>query len=206
MAVVSKVYTPGNIFQGPADVFIDVTAPASNVPPSADVNEITLDASGQPTAAAGLHLGSTEGPAQVSITEKFNEIRDDQHESPIDLAFDTVEAEIDFNVKETTLSNLQKYLASDSLGAYTALAGAQVLQVGGQTDSSRTTRTLMLIAPRREAAGKSVYVFAHKAYLKSALQLTFHRTKENVHKLKFGVVADTTRVAGDEVMQIVRTK
>ncbi len=318
MAVVTKVYTPANIFQGPADVFLDIYPPSSSATPAADANELTLDTSGQPTDTGiaapaaptlaqvaggslaattyyakvtyvnaagetlpsaeaslavaannllqvaspaavhgatgwnvyvsiatgtetkqngstplvmgtnwtepttalvagaalpsanttllGLHVGSTEAPAQVTITEKFNEIRDDQHESAIDLAFDTVEAEIDFHMKESDLGKLQKTLTSNALAARNLLATQDVLQVGGQADSSMTQRTLLLVAPRRDVAGKFVYVMAYNAFLKSAVQLTFQRSKENVFKLKFGCLMDSTRVAGDEVMQIVRTK
>ncbi len=208
MAVVTKTYTPANVIQGPADLYIGVAAPASSLTPTADANNLTLDANGQPTdtGTAGFHVGSIEAPSQLQVTEKFNEIRDDQHESPIDLAFDTVEAEIDVTIKEVALLNVQKYFMSDKLSTRTALAAQDVLQVGGQLDSSLNLRTLLLVQPRRDAAGKFVYVMAYKSYLKSALQLTFHRNKENVFKLKFGCVMDSTRVAGDEVLQVVRTK
>jgi hypothetical protein len=205
MATITKVYTPANILQGPADFYLDVPAPASHNPPTADADELTLDASGQPPTG-GVHVGSIEGPATVSITEKFNEIRDDQHESPIDLAFDSVEAEIDVTVKETALDNLLKFFSNDNLGAYTALAASKALQVGGAVSSAMTPRTLLLIAPNRAVAGKWIYVFAFKAYLKSAIQLTFQRNKENTHKLKFGCFMDPTRVAGDELLQVVKTK
>ena len=66
MATISKTYTPANIWQGPVDVYVNVPAPPSHNPPTADVDEITLDASGQPPSG-GLHLGSIEAPAQVTI-------------------------------------------------------------------------------------------------------------------------------------------
>lgn len=72
--------------------------------------------------------------------------------------------------------------------------------------SAVSTFTLMLVGPNRGNTAKFAYVFAFKCYLKSAVQLTFQRSKENTHKLKFGVVADLTRIAGDELMQIVKTK
>jgi hypothetical protein len=205
MATISKVYTPANIWQGPVDVYVNVPAPASHNPPTADPDEITLDANGQPPSG-GVHLGSLEAPAQISITEKFNEIRDDQHESAGDVAFDTVEAEVDVVLKETALDNLKTLLSSSALGTYTALAASKVLQVGGQATSALTFFTLMLVGANRANTAKFAYVFAFKAYLKSAVQFTFHRAKENSHKLKLGCVADLTRIAGDELMQIVKTK
>jgi hypothetical protein len=205
VATISKVYTPANIWQGPVDVYVNIPAPASANPPAADANEITLDSNGQPPAG-GIHLGAIEAPATVTITEKFNEIRADQFEAPGDVAFDTVEAEIDVDLKETALSRLSTLLTASALSTYTALANSLVLQVGGQQSSAVTFFTLMLIGANRANTAKFAYVFAFKAYLKSAAQLTFHRSKENTHKLKFGCVADLTRVAGDELLQIVKTK
>jgi hypothetical protein len=205
MAVITKTYTPAAIWQGPVDVYVNIPAPASANPPTADADEVTLDANGQPPSG-GVHLGAIEAPATVTVTEKFNEIRADQFESAGDVAFDTVEAEIDVVLKETALNNLATLITAGVLTTYTALAKSAVLQVGGQQSSALTFFTLMLIGPNRVVTGKWVYVFAFKAYLKSAVQITFHRSKENSHKLKFGCVADLTRVAGDEVLQIVKTK
>ncbi len=211
MAAVARSYTPGDIFQNPVDVFVDITAPTSSLTPTADANTLLIVATaganyGLPTSATGYHVGSVDGPTSISFTEKVNEIWDDQHESPIDAGFDSVDAEIDFNMKETNFSKLQKAFTSDDLGAYTSLAATEVLQIGGQFSSSKTLRSLLLVSQRRDVAGKFLYVMAYKTYLKSAIQMTFIRSKEIVYKLKFGVVADLSRVQGDELMQIVRTK
>lgn len=206
MATVTKTYTPANILQGPVNIYANITAPASSLTPTADANTLTLDASGQPTSGTGVHLGSIDGPTNIAITEKSNEIMDDQHESPIDVAFDTVEAEIDFTVKELNLSRLQTLLSTLSLTAYNALANSQALQIGGQFSSAMDAVSLLLVSPRRDASGKFLYVMAYKAYLMSAVPTTLHRAKENVWKLKFRCVMDMTRVQGDELMQIVRTK
>lgn len=208
MANIARSYTVGNIWQGPADVFANVTAPTSALYPAADSDALTIlmDASGQPTSATGIHLGSTEGPASIQITEKSNEIMDDQHESPVDVAFDSITAEIDITMKETNLSRLYTLLTSGLLGSYTALAAQQAMQFGGQLDCSKTPVTLMLVSPDRTTAGKWLYVFVYKCYLKSAIQASFQRSKETVYKLKFGAFCDLTRVSGDELMQIVRTR
>src|SRR5579885_959744 len=135
MSNISKVYTPANIFMGPADVYVGLAAPTSALVPTADANILTLDASGQPSSGSGSHLGLVEAPTMPSIVEKLNEISADQIETPIDVALDSIEAEIDIILKETNLSRLQTLLTSNSLGAYNALGNSQVLQVGGQTDA-----------------------------------------------------------------------
>jgi hypothetical protein len=206
MANIARTYTVANIIQGPIDVYANIAAPTSSALPTADSQCITLDANGQPTSGSGIHLGSVEGPTTISVTEKSNEIVDDQHESPIDVAFDYIEGEVDIAMKETNLSRLQTLLASGNLGAYNALANSQVLQIGGQLDSSTSLISLLLVQPNRAVAGKFIYWLVYKCFLNSAVQLTFHRNKENVFKLKFRAVMDTTRVAGDELMQWVKTK
>lgn len=206
MANIARSYVVANIIQGPIDVYVNIAAPASSANPLADNQCVTLDANGQPSSATGFHCGSVEGSTVITVTEKSNEIMDDQHESPIDVAFDTIEAEIDFAMKETNLTRLQSLLTSGNLGAYTALANSQVLQIGGQLDSSTSMVSLMLVTPDRSVAGKFIYWFAYKAYLNAQQQLTFHRTKENVFKLKFRSIMDTTRVSGDELMHWAHTK
>lgn len=206
MANVARTYTPGDIFQNPVDVYANITAPASSATPTADANCLTLDANGQPSSSTGIHIGSVEGPTAITFTEKVNEIMDDQHESAIDAGFDSIDAEIDFNMKETNFSKLQTLLTSDQLGKYTSLSATEAWQLGGQFSSATTYITLLLVSQRRDVAGKYLYVLAFKCYLKSAIQLTFLRSKETVYKLKFGAIADLTRTAGDELMQIVRQK
>lgn len=206
MATVTKSYAIANILQGPCDAYANITAPGSHSPPTADVDNLTLDGTGQPTSATGISLGSLEGPSTIQITEKVNEIHDDAHESPIAVGFDSIEAEIDIAVKETTLTRLQTLLNAGGLGVYTALGNSKAWQLGGQFDSSIAALTLLLVSPDRSTAGKFIYVFCYRCYLKSAIAMSFQRSKETVYKLKFGCVCDLTRVAGDELMQIVRTK
>lgn len=209
MATVTKVYTPGNLIQSFADVYINVAAPPSSLTPTADANCITLDANGQPTdtGSAGFHLGSIEGPTMININEKTNDILDDQHESAIDIAFDNVEGEIDFVMKETNLSRLRTILASNGLSTFTSLTNSKAWQIGGQLANSQySSFTVMLVAPDRKTAGKFWYAFAFKAFLKSPIQAALTRTKESVYKLKVGCIMDSSRVAGDELLQIIRTK
>lgn len=206
MSNIARVYTVANVIQGPVNVYVGITAPTSSALPTADSQCITLDANGQPSSSTGFHAGSVEGSTTITVTEKSNEIMDDQHESPIDVAFDSIEAEADFAMKETNLSRLQTLLASGNLGAYNALANSQVLQIGGQLDSSTSLFTLMLVTPNRAVSGKWIYWFLYKAYLNATEQLTFHRNKENVFKLKCRAVMDTSRVSGDELMSWVKTK
>jgi hypothetical protein len=207
MGLITKTYTPGNIVQSFSDVYLGITAPASSATPTADANMLTLDANGQPTSSTGAHLGSIEGPTSILISEKTNEIMDDQHESAIDLAFVSVEGEVDFTVKELNFARMNTILSSSGLNTRTVLANQDAWQIGGQLANSQYTPfTLLLVAPDRKTAGKFWYALAYKCFLKAPIQTSFSRQKESLYKFKFGMVMDTTRVAGDEFMQWARTK
>jgi len=206
MAFVQRVWTPANIFQSPADLYFNLAAPASSLVPTADANTLVLDANGQPSSATGFHAGLMEAPTMPTITEKANEIHADQSETPVDVGFGSIEAEIDCIVKELNLSRLQTFLGSANLGAYTVLGASQAWQIGGQLDSSASPMSVTAVSQRRDALGKFAYWMLYKAYLTAPVQMVFQRIKEHVFKLKFKGVMDLTRVPGDELMQIVRQK
>jgi hypothetical protein len=297
---VTKVFSPGDIFQGPADVFLNIKAPASAVPPVQYTNTLQLDVLGQPpdasttgqiatvavgaaggagyavgdvllltqsgganglvvvttvsagavtgvallrpgtgyavanglatvhqtgsgndaatinivTIQAGISLGLTDGPCSCSFHPKFDEIKADQFAAPVDAAFISLASEIDLIVKETTFRNIQQYFAGLQSGTYFNLTGSPVsltnpaadfLQIGATKSSGmNNVTTLTLVSPRRDVTGKWLYVMAYRAYLKSSVSLPVDRKKETVIKLKFGCLADTTRVAKDQVAQVVR--
>jgi hypothetical protein len=291
MPTVSKSYTPADIFQGGADIYLGVTPPPSAVPPVAGTNTLTLDANGQPpiastgqiataalnaggtgytvgdtlfitqsgavagmirvatlsgsavatfvvinggrgysvatglatvggtgsgctidisTITAGYHLGLTEGPASISISPKFNLIRSDQHAAEIDAAFVSQTCEIDFTLKEFVLANMQRTFSGLFSATYWNLAAggtnpaADFVQVGSSFSSYSKTSSLLLVAARRDVPGKYVYALAYRAYIKSAWQMTANRAKENVWKLKAGCILDTSRIAKDMCIQIVK--
>src|SRR5574337_1151500 len=206
MGVISKSYAAGDIFQNPTDLYIGIAAPASSLAPGADAHCLTLDASGQPSSGTGFHVGSIEAPTSISIQETVNQIMDDQHDGPVDVAFVKIAAEVDFILKETNLSRLQQILNGGNLAAYNAIAGYQMLQVGGQTSTAIGATTLLLVAPRRDNTAKFIYALFYRVVIENPIELTFTRAKESVYKVKARCLMDTTRVAGDDLGVIVRQK
>jgi hypothetical protein len=203
MSSISRTYTPGNIFLSSTDIYVGLTLPTSSLVPTADANTLTLDASGQPTSSTGFHAGLIEAPTMPVFTEKCNEIHADQFEMAVDIAFDSINAEIDVILKETQLSNLKTLMTNNSLVTYTALSGLQVLQFGGASATTVNATTITAIGTQRGNAGKFAYVCLFACVLGSALQMTFHRQKENSFKAKLHAFADLTRQPGDELANIV---
>jgi hypothetical protein len=206
MAVITRTVTVANIFESPADVYFGLTAPTSSSTPTSDANTLTLDASGQPTSSTGFHAGLIEAPTMPTITEKCNEIDADQFEMAVDVGFDSIMAEFDCILKETSLSNINQLLTCANLSAYNAITGMQVLQFGGVSSAAASPLNMTVIAPNRAVAGKFVYWMLYQAVLKSAYPFAIGRSKETAYKLKFSGILDLTRVNGDQLMQIYASK
>jgi hypothetical protein len=154
----------------------------------------------------GEHLGLTEGPTQFSITQTAVEIRADQYEAAIDAAITKMEAEIDIVMEEFDARRLQRFFTNDYGTNPQQLANVDVFQMGGQDSCNDTIRSLMLVSADRGNLGKFLYVYAFRCYLKSSIQVTFHRTAHSTYKLKLGLLADMTRLAGDELLHFVRLR
>jgi len=163
------------------------------------------------TVTQGAHLGIVEGPTTVTLTPKVDDIGSDNFEGPHDAALQSIAVEVDTVLKEVDLykllamsSNMNwgNFAALPAAGAYTTLG----MQFGGAQSSSMNLHSLMFVAPNRAAAGKWIYVYLFKAYQDAAIQITFERSKANLWKVKFLGVADVTRLVGDELCHVVKTK
>ena len=161
--------------------------------------------------SAGVHFGITEAPAQVQIAPKYELIKGDNFSGEIDGALVSMASEIDIVIKEMALANLVQLFTGLfsatywNLGAGSTNPAVDLLQIGNTNSSQALTAPLMLVAPRRDALSKFLYVLAYRTYIKSAVQFSVGRPKENLFKLKFSCLADMNRVVKDRVMQIIRT-
>jgi hypothetical protein len=163
------------------------------------------------TVTRGAHVGLLEGPTTVTLNPKIEDIGSDSFEGPHDAALQNVEVDVETVMKEVDLykllamtSNLNygNFAALPAAGAYTTLG----VQFGGVQSASMNLHRLMFVGPNRAAAGKWIYVYLFKGYNSDPIQLTFHRSKANLWKVKFMGVADLTRALGDELCHVVKTK
>jgi hypothetical protein len=217
MANIAKIYTPKYVIQNPAEVFIDVQAPPSAVPPVQGTNiweggagTYQIDANGQPTdnGANGVYAGATAGPLDISSALKFDPIRSDAHAAAIDAAFISGLTDWDFVANELLLSNLAKLMPFG--GAYTSVvAGANpacdFLQIGSPQNSAVTFHTIMFTSPDHGASGKYFVGMLYRALVIGSIPLMFERKKIVQMKVKVRGYLDVTRVAGDMVGQLVKT-
>jgi hypothetical protein len=211
MPIVATNYDLTKLFQGPMDIYLDVAAPPSAVPPVQGTNTLTLDASGQPsdTGTAGVHLGIALGPATLTLTDKIARITGDQFAADVAGAFVSQRVELDIALKELNLANISKLSASSATLTYFSLTAGitnparDFVQLGTARSSGVRFHTLLIIGPRRDVAAKFAYVMLYRAILVSSLPFEIARKKETDLKLKFKGFLDTTRVQGDMTMQVV---
>jgi len=216
MANMAKLYTPKYVIQNPAEVFIDVQAPVSAIPPVLGTNlwaatgTYLIDATGQPTdnGAAGVYAGATAGPLVMDAALKFDEIRSDAHGARIDAAFVSGLCELEFVANELLLSNLAKYLPAG--GTYTSVVlganpACDFLQIGSPQSSNVTFHSFLFTSPDHGAAGKYYVAHFYRCLLMGGIPLAFDRKKIVQQKIKVRAYLDLTRVAGDMVGQLVKT-
>jgi hypothetical protein len=205
-APVTIQFSPSNIWQGAADIYLDVAAPPSAIPPIIGTNTLVLNANGEPNDSGGngIHLGLTEGPCSVTFAPKFNEIRADNFAGAVDAAFVSATAEIDFAIKETQLSRFPKYFSGILTGTYFDLGTADLLRIGSMRSSAAQFHTVLLIGGSRTVPNGYMYALAYRCTLKSAISGGVDRKKETVYKVKFAAICDVSRVATDQTMQILR--
>jgi hypothetical protein len=202
MAAVPRVYSSSYVMQGPVDVWqmIPADVPPSSAAPVAGVNTLKWvpgDAQ-TPVLTGGYHFGSTEGPAAIAITEKVTPITDDQHINTIAAAFDTVDIEVSFTMKESSVAKLYSLMPGDIAG----LDSTKKMMVLGESPVAwAQTSPLLMVGVRRDLNGR-FYALVYRAHIKAAFATEFTRHKESVWKLTLGAVMDLSRVPGDELMQI----
>ncbi len=216
MSNLQKLYTSKYVIQNPAEVFINVQAPASAIPPTAGTNiwaasgTYAIDANGQPmdNGAAGIYAGGTEGPLMAGPSLKFDAIRYDAHAAQVDAAFVSASVDLEFVANELLLNALAKYLPAGA--TYTSIAGgtnpaANVLQIGSPQSSTVTFFNILFTSPDHGNAGKYYVAHFYRCALAGAIALAWDRKKPVQQKIKLKAYLDLTRAQGDMVGQIVKT-
>lgn len=216
MSNIAKLYTPKYVIQNPAEVFINVQAPPSAVPPTQGTNiwaasgTYSIDGNGQPAdnGAAGVYAGGTEGPVEAGPALKFDQIGYDSHAAKIDAAFVSGMCDLSFVANELLLQNLAKYLPAGA--TYTSISSgtnpaANFLQIGSPQSSNVTFFSVLFTSPDHGAAGKYYVAQFYRCALSGKLPLAWDRKKPVAQKVTLRAVLDLTRVQGDMVGQIVKT-
>lgn len=184
--------TPTNILMAPANIWLGVTAPTTG----------TRLALSSGTPSTGTNIGATMGPATFAYRPTITEIMVEQATAPVDFGVNVEEASIQFNVSELTAVNLQMNLLSVARKG-PATGGSQWVHGGGITNPANTT--VVLIAPRRDNAGGTMYsvVMLYKAFLPEGVDIPFTKSTPTGMTVRLKAMADTTRPVNDHMFQFI---
>lgn len=182
--------TPTNIFMAPANIWLGVTAPTTG----------TRLALSSGTPSTGTNIGATMGQAVFAYRPTITEIMVEQATAPVDFGVNVEEASVQFNVSELTAVNLQMSLLSL---ARKGAGGTQWVHGGGITNPANTT--VVLIAPRRDNAGGTMYsvIMLYKAFLPDGVDMPFTKSTPTSITVRMKGMADTTRPVNDHIFQII---
>jgi hypothetical protein len=164
-------------------LWLNVNVPASG-------KRLRIDARGRPLDGSPVFVGTTEGAPTILVTPKLERVLADQAVGPIDVVMTGEAAVIEVTLKESDLTKLRQLL----------FARLRDLFVHGTISK----RSIAVIFPRRDAAGKFVVCQLYRAYLAEAVPLRFQRGKETAYRVKFVAVPDLSRPAGDQIGNMYR--
>lgn len=194
-------FTPANIFQGPGNLWVGCTVPATG-------SRLLIDINGNPTQGAPRCVGGTEGAMSLSIGPKYEEEEIDQIPGAVDVVLTTETNEIDVTLKEITLQNLQAALANatyatgNDAGLPAGFQAYEEVAFGGLVAPAKSC--IAVISQRRDAPGKFVVATLYNAYAQDPIATAFDRSKATVWKVKFRGLNIPSRPAGDMTGKIYR--
>jgi hypothetical protein len=180
---------------GPANIYLGCTVPTGS-------NMIQLS-SGVPTS--GVHVGSTEGKATITVKQNLVDIIIEQASAPVDGLIDKEDISCSFMVKEVTFDLMKKYMLNPTYTASVTDGGAMgnVAQMtfGGKADIV-TPVSLVLVWERRDSRGKYGAFQIYNAVPPDGMLWDLTRVKEVTQQITFKGYADPTRASGDQIARL----
>lgn len=192
---------PENIHVGPANIFIDVTKPATAPAIGQDPTWMPHN-NGVPSS--GTHVGATTGDTVFTWTTEKGEITAEQVMGTLDMFITGQMATLTFEAEERVVELMQKTLDNiytvDNAQRFGFTGGG-----GGSTINIQYT-TIMLSSLRKDIPGAFEILVAYKCVSTAPMPLTYSRTKPSTYQVTFRCLPDTTRTEGDQIFQFSREK
>jgi hypothetical protein len=195
VAPTAKDYTPSEIQQGPANLWIVGT------PPVDATNRLTLAADLTPDATAhplSLGLGLTESAITLTITPKIEAIKADQADGPVDFYCVSLETKMEATLAQSAMDKLTAALGL-TVGYSIDSGGSpawEQLGIGGATAASQVC--VAAIAPKRSDATKVWVGCLYKVISADGISIAMSRAKPNTYKVTFTGLCDLARTAGKQ--------
>jgi cobalamin biosynthesis Mg chelatase CobN len=190
---------PEEIHVGPANIYIDVTPPATA--PDVDSEPSWLPhLNGVPSS--GVHVGATLGDSVFTWTTTKTDIVAEQVMGILDKFISDQMASLTFEAEERTMELMVKTF--DNIGNVHNAVRKGFWGGGGGTTLNILYTTIALTSLRKDIAGAYEVLCVYKCVSTAPMPLTYSRTKPSTYQCTFAGLPDTTRTEGDQIFQFSR--
>jgi hypothetical protein len=190
--------TPSSIHVGAVRVFSGVTVPVTGNPPT-----LLTHTNGVP--GTGTEIGATEGDFVFNYQLIKTEIFAEQEFAPVDVYVGEETGFCTFTMKEQNYTALK--LAFDaSIGNVDDGSKTLFYAGGGTAVLAPVTQCIVVSSVRRDNTAKYFIMVMYKAYTKLGVKGAFRKKGETMYDVEMHCLADTTRNAGDRMLQWFREK
>jgi hypothetical protein len=179
-----------NVHNGPARIWLGMTAPASGIPPT-----WALHTAGVP--ATGTEVGFTDGDAVFRKNKTTFEINAEQAMGPIAVGLSGEIVEVEFTALERVYTTLQA--GFDNAGTVNDVT--RMGFYGGGMQYPIRTQTVFMSSLRPNQAGKYEISMIYKAYNTSGIETSYRKGAGSMVKMVLRGLQDTTRSVGDQLYQ-----
>jgi hypothetical protein len=199
----ARDYTPSEIQQGPANLWIVGTPPTDNGQRLTLAADLTPDAAAHPLS---LGLGMMETAVTLTLTPKIEAIKVDQGDAPVAFYCVSLEAKIEATMSQMGFDKLMQALGLGS-AAYSIDAGGtpawEQIVFGGSTQPAQFA--VAAIAPKRSDGTKAWVACLYKVMSADGLTILVSRAKPAAYKVQFSGLADLARTAGRQTGIVYET-
>ena len=190
----AKDYTPAEIQQGPANLWIVGTPPVDATPRLTLAADLTPDATAHPLS---LGLGLTESAVTMTITPKIEAIRADQADGPVDFYCVSLESKLEATLNQAAFDKLTQALGLGT-AAYLSDSETTYEQIGLGGLSAAGQFAVAAIAPKRSDATKVWVGMIYKVISSDGISIQMSRAKPATYKVTFTGLCDLARTAGKQ--------
>lgn len=191
MAATAKAYTPLDVPQGPAELWVDTATPA-------DGARIVLHTDGTPdglTNPNALFIGKLKDGVKASIKPKLNEFMSDESTAPFRTSLEAEEIMLSGTWME--LQNSTKLLRFMSGATRTTGTGYERLTIGGL--AALTTYNWTLIWPQFGVTSKWIALQIYSGVCVSGIEISIGRKNAGESPFQIKGLSIDSRTAGDRV-------
>lgn len=182
--------TAENVHVGPSRIFMNVTNPASALPPTPMPHT-----AGVPTP--GDEVGFTEGDTIFRKTKETGEINAEQAMGPIGVFLLREIVEVEFTALERTYKTIQA--AFDNTGTVNDVN--RMMFYGGGSQYSLRTQSVFISSLRPNQAGKYEISVIYRAYSVTGYEIAYRKAGASSYRVTLRGLFDTTRAIGDQLYQ-----